>query len=180
MIDLSHGSHYNDQELLVDSIEAIRCYSSARGFIMRKISILIGCVVAVLATGAQGQDPGADEILGEWLTDKGEAIVEIYRCGEMYCGKIVWLKEPTNPDGTDKLDTENPEPSKSGCPIIGLVMVWNFRYDGDGRWVNGRIYDPDNGKIYSCKMNVEGDKLNVRGYIGFSLFGRTTVWTRKH
>ena len=147
---------------------------------MRRLSILIGCVIALIATGAQGQNTGADAILGEWLTDKDEAVVEIYVCGDRYCGKIVWLKEPKNPDGTDKLDAENPEPSKSGRPIIGLVMVWDFRYDGDGRWVDGRIYDPDNGKTYSCKMNLEGDKLNVRGYIGFSLFGRTTVWTRKH
>lgn len=146
---------------------------------MRKFASIIACIVAVLAAGAQGQDTGADEILGEWLTDKDEAIVEIYRCGELYCGRIVWLKESTNPDGTDKLDTENPEPSKRDRPIIGLVMVWDFRYQGNGRWEDGRIYDPDNGKTYSCKMKLEGDKLNVRGYIGLSLFGRTTVWTRK-
>lgn len=146
---------------------------------MRTICLFIVCVVAVLATTAQGQNTGADEILGEWLTDKDEAVVEIYRCGELYCGKIVGLKEPANPDGTEKLDTENPEESKRDRPIIGLVMVWDFHYQGDGSWVDGRIYDPDNGKTYSCKMSLEGDKLNVRGYIGFSLFGRTTVWTRK-
>jgi len=146
---------------------------------MRKTFLFIVCIIAVLATGAQGQNRGADEILGEWLTDKDEAVVEIYRCGELYCGRIVWLKEPTNPDGTEKLDTENPEASKTDRPIIGLLMVWDFRYDGDAKWVDGRIYDPDNGKTYACKMSLEEDTLNVRGYIGLSVFGRTTVWTRK-
>jgi uncharacterized protein (DUF2147 family) len=146
---------------------------------MRKIFLFIVCIGAAMAADAQGQNTGTDEILGEWLTDKDEAVVEIYRCGELYCGKIVGLKEPENPDGTEKLDTENPEESKRDRPIIGLVIVWDFRYQDDGSWVDGRIYDPDNGKTYSCKMHLEGDKLNVRGYIGLSLFGRTTVWTRK-
>jgi uncharacterized protein (DUF2147 family) len=150
-----------------------------RSFAMRKTFLFVVCIVAALATVAQGRNTGPDEILGEWLTDKDEAIVEIYRCGELYCGKIVWLKESRNPDGTEKLDTQNPEPSKRDHPIIDLVMVWDFRYHGDGSWVDGRIYDPDNGNTYSCKMRLEGDKLKVRGYIGFSLFGRTTVWTRK-
>jgi uncharacterized protein (DUF2147 family) len=149
-------------------------------FTMRRFVIIVGCAVTVLATSALGRNTGADEIIGEWLTDKNEAVVEIYKCGDLYCGKIVWLKEPTNPDGTDKLDTENPDPSKRGRPIVGLVMVWDFRYHGNGRWVDGRIYDPDNGKTYSCKMDLEDDTLKVRGYIGISLFGRTTVWTRKH
>jgi uncharacterized protein (DUF2147 family) len=146
---------------------------------MRKIFLFIVCIIAVLAASVQGQNRGADEILGEWLTDKDEAVVEIYRCGQLYCGRIVWLKEPKNPDGTEKLDTENPEAPKRDRPIIGLLMVWDFRYDGDAKWVDGRIYDPDNGKTYACKMSLEEDKLNVRGYIGLSLFGRTTVWTRK-
>jgi uncharacterized protein (DUF2147 family) len=145
---------------------------------VRGCTILIACVIVIMATGAQGQHRGADDILGEWLTDKGKAVVEVYGCGNRYCGKIVWLKEPKNPDGTDKLDTKNPDPSKRNRPIIGVGMVWNFRYDGKDRWVDGRIYDPDNGKTYSCKMNLEGTMLKVRGYIGLSLFGRTTVWTR--
>jgi len=166
--------------LFWDGIEAIQRYSRIRSFAIRKAFLLIVCIVAAFGAVAEGKNTGADEILGEWLTDKDEAIVEIYRRGELYCGKIVWLKEPRNPDGTEKMDTQNPEPSKKDRPVIGLVMVWGFRYDGDGSWVDGRIYDPDNGKTYSCKMRLEGDKLNVRGYIGFSLFGRTTVWTRKH
>ena len=121
----------------------------------------------------------ADAILGEWLTEDDRALVEIYPCGDRYCGKIVSLKEPKNADGTDKLDTNNPDPSKRTRKIIGLNLVWDFIYDKDNRWVRGKIYDPDNGKTYSCKITLNKDKLDVRGYIGFSLLGRTTVWTRK-
>lgn len=146
---------------------------------MKRLLIFIACMISLMATHVQGQEAGADAILGEWLTEEDKATVEIYRCGDRYCGKIVLLKEPKNPDGSEKLDTNNPDPSKRNRTVIGLDIVWDFRYKGDNVWGDGRIYDPDNGKTYSCKMNLEDNKLKVRGYIGISLFGRTTVWTRK-
>jgi uncharacterized protein (DUF2147 family) len=103
---------------------------------------------------------------------------EIFKCGDEYCGKIVWLKEPKNDEGKDKTDINNPDPEKRGRNIIGLNIVWGFKFDKYGKWVGGKIYDPDNGKTYSCKMTLESEKLNVRGYMGISLLGRTTVWTR--
>jgi uncharacterized protein (DUF2147 family) len=56
----------------------------------------------------------------------------------------------------------------------------NFVYDEDNVWNDGKIYDPKTGKTYSCKMTLSGNKksLDVRGFIGFSLIGRTSVWTR--
>jgi uncharacterized protein (DUF2147 family) len=120
-----------------------------------------------------------DAILGKWLTGEEKAEVEIYRCKDRYCGKIVWLKEPKNEDGKDKTDVNNPEPEKRDQRIIGLNIVWDFKYDKDHKWVDGKIYDPDNGKTYSCKMTLENDSLKLRGYVGFSWLGRTTVWTRK-
>jgi uncharacterized protein (DUF2147 family) len=146
---------------------------------MKRLPVFIASVILLLAVNAHAQAGEADAILGNWLTEGGKAIIEIYRCGERYCGKIVWLKEPKDPNGTDKLDAKNPDPSERKRKIIGLNLVWDFTYDGDNKWVEGGIYDPDNGKTYSCKMNLDGDRLKVRGYIGVSLFGRTTVWTRK-
>jgi uncharacterized protein (DUF2147 family) len=147
---------------------------------MRKAeSVLVASVVLLLAGIIHGQEPGADAILGNWLTDEGKAIVEMYRCANRYCGKIIWLKEPHTEDGTNKLDTKNPDPSKRNRTLIGLDIVWDFKYGGGGSWVDGRIYDPDNGKTYSCKMKLQTNQLKVRGYIGFSLIGRTTIWTRK-
>ena len=62
---------------------------------------------------------------------------------------------------------------------MGLQILSGFRYAGDGTWEAGKIYDPKNGKTYSCKMRLDGENLKIRGFIGISLFGRTTVWSRK-
>ena len=145
---------------------------------MKKVCTVIGSVMVILAWMGVGLGADGDVILGNWLTDEGKAEVELYKCGVEYCGKIVWLKEPKNDEGKDKTDINNPDPEKKGRNIIGLNIVWGFKYDKYGKWVKGNIYDPDNGKTYSCKMTLEGDKLNVRGYVGISLLGRTTIWTR--
>ena len=145
---------------------------------MKKVCTVIGSVMVILAWMGVGLGADGDVILGNWLTDEGKAEVELYKCGDEYCGKIVWLKEPKNDEGKDKTDINNPDPEKNGRMIIGLNIVWGFKYDKYGKWVKGNIYDPDNGKTYSCKMALEGDKLSVRGYVGISLLGRTTVWTR--
>jgi len=79
----------------------------------------------------------------------------------------------------EKTPTGEQRHDEATVSIHGLNLVWGFKYAKDNRWVGGKIYDPDNGKTYSCKMNLEGDELKVRGYIGFSLIGRTTVWNRK-
>ena len=121
----------------------------------------------------------ADVIVGEWYTGEGKALVKIYKCDDLYCGKIIWLKEPKYDDGTDKIDKNNPDESKKARKIIGLDIVWGFKYKGKNRCVKGKIYDPDNGKTYSCKMKLVDNELKMRGYIGISLIGRTTIWTKK-
>lgn len=134
-------------------------------------------------TGAD-QDAGADRILGLWATDKAEAHVEISRGEGGYRGVIVWLKEPFYSDddeempGQSKVDRENPEPELRERDIVGLEIMHGFRYAGDDRWVDGTIYDPENGKTYKCRITfTEDGTLEVRGYVGISLFGRTTEWT---
>ncbi|MBC7867421.1 MAG: DUF2147 domain-containing protein [Gloeobacteraceae cyanobacterium ES-bin-316] len=58
-------------------------------------------------------------------------------------------------------------------------MLKNFIFNGKDKWVNGKIYDPSSGKTYSCTMKIEGlNTLEIRGYIGISLFGKTELWTR--
>ncbi|WP_420387011.1 DUF2147 domain-containing protein [Roseivirga sp.] len=119
----------------------------------------------------------ADDVLGLWLTDDGKAKIEIYKEAGKYNGKIVWLKEPNNDNGQPKLDKENSEEELRKRPIVGLNLVKGFTFD-DGVWEDGEIYDPENGKTYACRMKLKGDKLDVRGYIGMAMFGRTVVWTR--
>lgn len=120
----------------------------------------------------------ADAILGKWLNSSGEANINIYKTGNKYNGKIVWLKTPNNEQGKAKTDIHNPDANLRGRALLGLEMLKGFSFD-DGEWVDGSIYDPKTGKTYSCKMTLKGNnKLSVRGYIGISLIGRTDVWTR--
>jgi uncharacterized protein (DUF2147 family) len=59
------------------------------------------------------------------------------------------------------------------------VILNDFVFDGDATWENGTIYDPREGKTYSCKITLKNkDNINIRGFIGLSLFGRTEMWTR--
>ncbi|MCU0352164.1 MAG: DUF2147 domain-containing protein [Cytophagales bacterium] len=119
-----------------------------------------------------------DAILGTWLTGDEKGHVQIYKQNGKYFGKIVWIKEPLK-DGKPILDTKNPDPKKRSQPVMGLVFLRNFAYEGDDVWEGGKIYDPESGKDYSCKMTLRNENtLDVRGFIGFSLLGRTDTWKR--
>lgn len=140
-----------------------------------KIALLLFiCSVAVKA-----QTFSTDAILGRWLTGTGNAAVTIYKESGKYFGKITWLKKPTSEDGKPKLDKNNPDEKKRSIPLIGLNILKEFVFAGGNKWEKGTIYDPENGKTYSCKITmVNNDKLDVRGFIGISMLGRTQVWIR--
>lgn len=113
----------------------------------------------------------------------GDGIVEIRRQGEGLVGRLVWLEKPTYPAGSSgaglpKADRKNPDPALRGRPVLGLVILRGFRWDG-ARWVGGAVYDPVSGKTYKAQLTMEGpDRLRLRGYLGIPLLGRTEVWTR--
>ncbi len=113
-----------------------------------------------------------------WYNEEKTAKIQIYKAtdGKFY-GKIVWLKVP-NADGKPKTDNNNPDKNRKSDPLLGLALLKGFKKDGDKGYDDGTIYDPKNGKTYSCKITNKGDLLDVRGYIGFSFIGRTTVWTK--
>ena len=156
---------------------------------MQRLTMLLVGMVLVVAGSAAAQD--GDAILGLWATDPegggGEAHVEVTKENGKYSGKIIWLAEPVYPPddpkgtpGEKKTDLNNPDPDLQGNPVVGLLITKDFVYNGKGLWHKGTIYDPDNGKTYKCKIKF-GDSenvLKVRGFIGFSMLGRTTYWTR--
>jgi uncharacterized protein (DUF2147 family) len=81
--------------------------------------------------------------------------------------------------GKTKVDRENPDVSQQSKPILGMIMLWGFKFAKDNLWEDGHIYDPRDGKTYKCKMTLKSaDVLDVRGFIGFSLIGKTNTWTR--
>jgi len=125
----------------------------------------------------------ADDILGNWLNQEGTAKIHVFKAinGKFkgkYFGKIYWLKEPTK-NGKPKVDEKNPDATKKNVEINGLILLNNFEFDADDKkWEDGTIYDPKNGKTYSCNITLVGEKLNVRGYVGISMIGRTAIWTK--
>jgi len=118
-----------------------------------------------------------DDILGKWVNSSGEGQIEIFKKGEKFYGKLVWIKEP-NENGKPKTDDKNPNASLRNKPIVGLEIVKDFDYE-DGKYIDGKVYDPKTGKTYSGNMTLVGqNQLNMRGYIGISLIGRTESWKR--
>ncbi|MES2276407.1 MAG: DUF2147 domain-containing protein [Bacteroidota bacterium] len=119
-----------------------------------------------------------DPIEGLWYNAEKTGKVEIKKdASGHFNGKVVWLKEPLK-DGKPKLDEMNTDEKLRSRPRLGLPVLNGFVKDGDKKYTDGTIYDPLNGKTYSCKMTYKGKSLDIRGYIGISLFGRTTTWTR--
>ena len=142
-----------------------------------KYFLLSVFLIGLAAPTAANVKKDGDEILGLWWTDDKRAKIEIYKKGNEYWGKIAWLKDPLDEDGNPQTDGNNPDKAKRSNPIIGLNLISGFSYER-GKWVDGEIYDPDNGKTYSCVMKLKGERLEVRGYIGLTMFGRTVVWTQ--
>jgi uncharacterized protein (DUF2147 family) len=127
----------------------------------------------------------AEGLEGIWVTEGGKSRVEIRENKkDRYDGAIIWLKEPLIPEGEEdagkpRMDKNNPDPARRTDPIIGLKVLENFQKTGDNEWKKGTVYDPENGKTYKCRITMEKpDVLHVRGYIGVSWIGRTTVWKR--
>ena len=143
--------------------------------------LLVVLLAGFYATPVVAQIKG-DDILGVWLNEDKDAHVKIENRGGKYFGNIIWLKDPIDEEtGKPKLDDDNPDPELQKRPVLGLELLTGFEFDDDDEWEDGDIYDPKNGKSYSCYMEFTDDtknELKVRGYVGISLLGRTTYWTR--
>lgn len=136
--------------------------------------ILITCYILLIAFFAQAQ---STDILGKWMTiddESGQAksVVEIFKKSDgKYYGKIVkLLQKPENENCVNCKD------DRKNKPLLGLEIIRGLKKDGN-EYTAGNITDPKSGKTYKCTITRDGDKLNVRGYMGFSLIGRTQTWT---
>ena len=120
-----------------------------------------------------------NDICGIWIEEKKQSHIEIYKTNNQYEGKIVWLLEPLNDEGEIKKDTKNPDITLRNKTIEGLIIVKNLEYLDNNEWGKGSIYDARSGKTYSLNAKLKNNNtLFMRGYIGFSLIGKSTIWTR--
>lgn len=143
-----------------------------------RLSTALAAVAGLVApVAAQAQN--AEAAFGTWLVENKNAIVQISPCGDKACGNIVWLAAPRDEAGAPKLDFRNEDANLRSRPICGMAMIGDFTRGSDGRWSDGFIYNPEEGKTYKSTMHVREDgSLYVRGYVGVSLFGKSQVWTR--
>jgi uncharacterized protein (DUF2147 family) len=135
---------------------------------MRAMWILLWSISLSLAQGIQGI----------WWTENQQGKVQIYEHQGKFFGKIVWIKEPLK-NGKPVTDAYNPNPKLRQQPVQGLVILHNLSLSSANLYENGTIYDPNNGKSYSLKI-TQKDKntLELRGFLGISLLGRSQTWTR--
>lgn len=139
-----------------------------------------GALVALVALAAFDGRPAraqAGDITGIWLTEDGEGSVEITACGQMRCGRIVWIRQAAGA-ASPLLDARNPDPALRTRPLCHLQVLRNLSRQSDGRWGGGEVYDPDEGKTWSVIVARDGDALRVTGYLGNPLLGETQRWTR--
>jgi len=112
------------------------------------------------------------DIEGLWLTSKKDGKFEIYKKNGKFHGKLVWSKTP------NKKDENNPNEKLKNRKLIGCEILTNFEWNGE-EYIDGEIYNPRNGKTYSCKMWLKDkNTLKVNGYVGFSFIGEERTWTR--
>jgi uncharacterized protein (DUF2147 family) len=141
-------------------------------------ALALFALFSVAAVRAQQLSPKLQNAIGRWQivnsdgTPGGKA--ETYMVNGKLFGKVTEVRPGRTPkDLCDKCSGEF-----KNQPILAMVFMRNFHPDGDD-WVDGTVVDPENGKEYKGKIWAIGsDKLGMRGFIGFSLFGRTETWVR--
>lgn len=139
---------------------------------MKQLITLLFCITVM--TSMQSQS-----VIGKWktiddATGEAKSIVEVFsKSGKIYA-KVVDILDPATKNNLCK-QCSGEDKNK---PILGLIIIKGLSKDGS-EYNSGEILDPKNGKLYKCALSLESkDKLKVRGYIGFSLLGRTQYWHR--
>src|SRR5450631_1915406 len=129
---------------------------------------------AAITLGAMAEDDTQSLILGNWLTESKDGIIQISQAtGGVYEGRIVGGNQPA------RLDAKNPDTALRSKPLRGSVILRNLRYSGDGKWSGGAIYEPDTGRTYKCLVElIDSEHLKMHGFIGISLLGKSQIWTR--
>ena len=138
-----------------------------------KKAILIICLFSPLCLLAQ-------DIVGKWHTvddQTGEvkSTVEIYLKENKAFGKIVAITDPQQ-QNVKCTECQSSDPRKNQ-KILGMEIIKGLKQSGK-EWISGEILDPENGKVYKCKIWVENGALVVRGYLGFTWLGRSQTWVR--
>lgn len=136
----------------------------------RLLTLTLWAALTMVAAGAFAQ---TSSLRGYWRTRSG-AIVLVAPCGRKLCAEIAALSVGNHP----LTDTHNPDPKLRGRPLCGLRIGEGFVEDDPQHARGGNLYDPKSGRTYSGQMTAEGNLLQLRGYVGLPIFGRSETWVR--
>lgn len=147
---------------------------------IRTTQLFLYAFCIVIFSAFVPQDSPNAKVLGKWktiddATGKAKSIIQIYEVNGKVHGKIAELLDGVSQDEVCK----NCTGKRKGKKLVGMEIMYGLEKDGDNKWEDGKIYDPESGKEYSCNLKLlSADKLEVRGYIGFSFVGRSQNWYR--
>lgn len=118
-----------------------------------------------------------DEIIGIWLNEDKTNKIEIYKSGDTYFGKIVWIKKLESNPSQQLKDKNNPNPELRNRNILGMDIISGLKYKS-GEWVNGTIYTPKKGIYADCNVKLlSNGQLKIT--VSKSGFTKSQKWTRK-
>ncbi|WCL48985.1 DUF2147 domain-containing protein [Leptospira sp. GIMC2001] len=145
---------------------------------------ILGISFLVITATSQAQD--ADPILGKYIPPEKDSVIEIFKCGDKICGRTFCIKDNAYPadskhgtPGTPYLDHNNPDPKLKTRPNLGMQFLSGFKAESGGKYADGKVYNPRDGKTYCAKMELQGNKLELRGHLCISSWlGKTNVWNR--
>ena len=146
---------------------------------MPRLLIIVTSLLLVVAVSSPAAPGGSPE--GYWRTAGGHGIIQIARCGadDTLCGKLAWFSIDPNDPNPQAADVKNPDPAQRNRPLCGLTFMYGFRPAGPDHWEDGMVYDAESGNTYNATMTLRPDgKLDLHGYIGITLLGRSEVWSR--
>jgi uncharacterized protein (DUF2147 family) len=140
------------------------------------VNWLSGLMAVLFFSSCTVAQTEGDSIIGQWYTEGCQAIFDFYRCGQEYRARLYPLKKP------DLVDSNNRTDSLKNRKLNGETTVFGLVYDPKKRrWGNGKVYNPQDGRTYSCQcwFVAGGTQMRFRGYIGISILGGSQTWTRE-
>jgi len=142
---------------------------------LKRILLKLTLIVSISSFASEYK---ASDIIGTWLSEKKDGVIKVSLNEGKFRGNLIAFKKDKVDLGKVSLDKNNPDEKLKVRKLRGIEMLWGFKFDDD-EWSGGKIYDPISGKTYKSYMSLDGkNTLNLRGYVGIPLFGRTSVWTR--
>lgn len=136
-----------------------------------RVKLIVQSVILLVLAAVPHCSAQSGSILGDWQ-DPGGSVLRIDQCDQSFCIWIVAIRK--NAPATT--DIHNPDSSLSSRSLCGLKIGEGFHPSGTQSADDGTLYDPKTGRTYHGAMKLVGNELHLRGYVGFSIFGRTEIW----